>query len=269
MSNLTVTSDAPALTERAVYSTRYRDHLIETLSAAAACRTVRVAGFVHAKRELGSVLFLTLRDATGLLQCVVERGDAAFEVAGTLSLESVVSIAGEVTLRPAATRNPRIPTGDVELRMCELTLLSAAQKLPFAVRGNIDVPEELRLRHRFLDLRRGRVRDNLVLRSRVLNYVRQALSSRGFIEVQTPILTASSPEGARDFLVPSRVHRGQFYALPQAPQVFKQLLMVEELVLLVIEPSRLGVKVVEESGTAEPDGERFPHIYGPLPVDAV
>jgi len=226
MSTLNPTSDAPPPTDHAIYSARYRDHLIETLSAALASHTVRVAGFVHAKRELGSVLFLTLRDITGLLQCVVERGDAAFEATRTLSLESVVSIAGEVALRPTATCNPRISTGDIELRMRELTLLSAAQELPFAVRDDADIPEELRLRYRFVDLRRSRVRDNLVLRSRVLNYLRQALNSRGFIEVQTPILTASSPEGARDFLVPSRVHQGQFYALPQAPQMFKQLLMV-------------------------------------------
>jgi len=207
-------------------STRYRSHHAGELGEGDAGHSVRVAGFVHNKRELGSLVFLELRDATGTLQCVVERTDAAFEHVRALTLESVVSITGNVVLRAEHARNVRLKTGRIELAVAAVELLSAAGELPFAVHDASDAPEELRLRYRFLDLRRERVHANVRLRSQVVAWLRQTLSERGFLEIQTPILTASSPEGARDFLVPSRLQPGKFYALPQAPQLFKQLLMI-------------------------------------------
>jgi aspartyl-tRNA synthetase len=187
---------------------------------------VQLAGWLHRKRSLGKVLFLELRDATGVVQCVLEQGMPAFEVTEQLPLESVVSIAGALVLRSERARNPRLPTGDLEVQLDQLELLSRAAPLPFPIHEESPVPEELRLRHRYLDLRRARTRQNVLLRARVIARLRELMAERGFIEFQTPILTASSPEGARDFLVPSRVHPGKCYALPQAPQQFKQLLMV-------------------------------------------
>ena len=213
-------------TQPSAQSSRYRTHRVGELSNQDADRPVRVAGWVHRRRSLGSLIFLELRDATGVVQCVLTHGTPAFEVAQQLSLESVVSIAGTLVLRAEQARNPRLPSGELELRADSLEVLSAAQALPFPIAEETAVPEELRLRHRYLDLRRARTKRNVLLRARVISRIRELMLARGFVEFQTPILTASSPEGARDFLVPSRVHPHKCYALPQAPQQFKQLLMV-------------------------------------------
>jgi len=209
-----------------VASTRYRTHHAGELGAADVDRELRVAGFVHHKRELGSLVFVELRDATGIVQCVIERTHQAFESVRALTHESVVTITGKLVRRAVHARNLKLSTGEVELVIDGVELLSAAEPLPFAVHDAHDAPEELRLRHRALDLRRARVHANIVLRSKVVAWLRETLTARGFLEIQTPILTASSPEGARDYLVPSRLYPGNFYALPQAPQLFKQLLMV-------------------------------------------
>jgi len=209
-----------------VPSSPYRSHRVGDVSNAAAGARVRLAGWVHRKRSLGSVIFLELRDGTGVVQCVLEQGAAAFEVAEQLPLESVVSVAGALALRAERARNPRLATGEIEIHLDAIEVLSRAAQLPFPIHEDSPVPEELRLRHRYLDLRRARTRQNVLLRARVIARLRELMAAGGFVEFQTPILTASSPEGARDFLVPSRVHPGKCYALPQAPQQFKQLLMV-------------------------------------------
>jgi aspartyl-tRNA synthetase len=204
----------------------YRTHTCGALRATDAGTTARLSGWVHRKRDHGGLLFLDLRDHYGLTQCVVAQGAAVFAAADALRPESVVTITGEVVLREAGTVNPRLPTGEVELRVQELTLQSEAQLLPIQVAGEAEFPEDLRLRYRFLDLRRDKPHRNLLLRSAVIASIRRRMIEQGFTEFQTPILTASSPEGARDYLVPSRLHPGTFYALPQAPQQFKQLAMV-------------------------------------------
>jgi aspartyl-tRNA synthetase len=189
-------------------------------------QTVRLAGWVHRKRDHGNLLFIDLRDHFGLTQCVVTPGSAAFAVAEGLRNEGVISIRGRVVGRTPENVNPALPTGQVEVDVEALEVLSTADTLPFQVAGTQDIPEEQRLRYRFLDLRREKIHANVVLRSRVINSIRRRMQDQGFLEFQTPILTSSSPEGARDYLVPSRLHPGKFYALPQAPQQFKQLLMV-------------------------------------------
>jgi aspartyl-tRNA synthetase len=210
----------------AVQSSPYRSHRVADLSNGDAGACVRLAGWVQRKRSLGSVIFLELRDGTGIMQCVLEQGTPAFAVAEQLPLESVVSVAGALALRAERARNPRLPSGEIEVHLDAVEVLSRATPLPFPIHEDSPVAEELRLRHRYLDLRRARTRQNVLLRARVISRLRELMAARGFIEFQTPILTASSPEGARDFLVPSRVHPGKCYALPQAPQQFKQLLMV-------------------------------------------
>jgi aspartyl-tRNA synthetase len=184
-----------------------------------------------AKRDHGGLLFVDLRDPAGLapsgiVQLVAHPGEPAFEVLEALRLESVVSVSGEVMARPPETVNPKLATGDVEIRVADADVLSSSDVLPFPVERDTEVGEEHRLRYRYLDLRRGPLTERIVRRARLASVVRAHMSGRGFLEVQTPILTASSPEGARDFLVPSSLHPGEFYALPQAPQQFKQLLMV-------------------------------------------
>ena len=186
---------------------------------------VRIAGWVARKRSFGALLFLDLRDETGTLQCVLERGAPAFETALTLREESVVSVAGQLLERSADTQKPGVLTGRYELAVEALVVLSSAAPLPFVLHSEAPIPEADRLRYRFLDLRRQRVRELIELRCSVIARLRTLMSERGFLEIQTPILTASSPEGARDFLVPSRLHPGRCYALPQAPQLFKQILM--------------------------------------------
>jgi aspartyl-tRNA synthetase len=209
----------------------YRETKVGTLRAEAAGRTVRLAGWVAAKRDHGGLLFVDLRDpggteAAAVVQLVAHPGKAAFNDLSGLRLESVVSVTGEVKLRPPEMVNPRLPTGEVEVEVETVEVLSRADALPFPVERDAEVGEEARLRFRYLDMRRGPLMERMAARARLAQTVRTHLSSRGFMEVQTPILTASSPEGARDFLVPSRLYPGEFYALPQAPQQFKQLLMV-------------------------------------------
>ena len=205
---------------------QYRSHHCAALRAHNVGETVRLSGWIHAKRDHGGLLFLDLRDHFGLTQCVLSAGSAAFQEAEAVRVESVVSIAGKVVGRAEGTRNPRLPTGDIEIQVAQLTLQSPAEVLPIQIAGNEHFPDELRLKYRFLDLRRENVHRNIMLRAKVISALRQRMAAAGFTEFQTPILTASSPEGARDFLVPSRNHPGKFYALPQAPQQFKQLLMV-------------------------------------------
>ena len=187
---------------------------------------VRLSGWVHRARDHGGLLFIDLRDHYGLTQCVIEPDSPAFAVASQARSEWVLTLTGPVVARGTGTVNPNLPTGEIELRIEEAAIQSTAEELPVPVFGDLEYPEETRLRYRFLDLRRERLHRNIVLRSQVIQSIRRRMVERGFMEYQTPILTASSPEGARDFLVPSRLHPGKFYALPQAPQQFKQLIMV-------------------------------------------
>ena len=204
----------------------YRTHDCGALRASDAGITARLSGWVHSKRDHGGLLFVDLRDQGGLTQCVFPAGSAAFAVADGVRVESVLTVTGEVVRREPGTVNPRLPTGEVELRGQEVTVQSAADVLPIQVAGDERYPDELRLKYRFLDLRREKMHRNMMLRAGVIASFRRRMIAAGFTEFQTPILTASSPEGARDFLVPARLHPGKFYALPQAPQQFKQLLMV-------------------------------------------
>src|SRR5580692_8791180 len=204
----------------------YRTHNCGALRKAEMGARVRLSGWVHRRRDHGGLLFLDLRDHYGLTQCVIEPGSPAFAEADRVRAEWVVTVTGPVVARPAETVNTELPTGEVEVRIEEISVQSEAQELPLPVFGEAEYPEETRLKYRFLDLRRERIHKNITLRSRVISSIRRRMIDQGFTEFQTPILTASSPEGARDFLVPSRLHPGTFYALPQAPQQFKQLLMV-------------------------------------------
>ncbi len=204
----------------------YRTHTSGALRAADAGKEVRLSGWVHAKRDHGGLLFIDLRDHYGVTQCVFAAGSPAFAAADAVRPESVITVTGTVVMREAGTINPRLPTGEIELRVADLVVQSAAEVLPMQVAGEERFPEEIRLKYRFVDLRRDKLHRNMILRSQVITSLRQRMIAAGFLEYQTPILTASSPEGARDFLVPSRIHPGKFYALPQAPQQFKQLLMV-------------------------------------------
>ena len=204
----------------------YRTHNCAELRAADVGQEVRVSGWVHKKRDHGDLVFIDLRDHYGITQIVTEVDGPAFAVIEKLRPESVVTITGKVTARAPDVVNNNLPTGAIEIRATEAVVQSAAQELPMPVAGEADYPEDIRLRYRFLDLRRERLHANIMLRSHVIASLRQRMIGQGFTEFQTPILTASSPEGARDYLVPSRVHPGKFYALPQAPQMFKQLLMV-------------------------------------------
>jgi aspartyl-tRNA synthetase len=204
----------------------YRTHTCGALRLADKGANVRLSGWIHRKRDHGGLLFVDLRDHYGLTQLVVHPGEAGFAILDRLRAESVVRVDGEVVARTAETINAALPTGAIEVRVADVAVLSEAAELPLPVFGEPDYPEEIRLTHRYLDLRRETLHRNIVLRSRVIDSIRRRMVDQGFTEFQTPILTASSPEGARDFLVPSRTHPGKFYALPQAPQQFKQLLMV-------------------------------------------
>ena len=204
----------------------YRTHTCGALRLEDAGATARLAGWVHRKRDHGQLLFVDLRDHYGITQCVIDISSPLFAQIDALRLESVVSLTGRVVKRSPETVNPNLATGEIELVIAALDVLSVAEPLPFPVNSDAEYPEETRLSHRFLDLRRERVHANIMLRSRVIASIRRRMIAQGFSEFQTPILTASSPEGARDYLVPSRLHPGTFYALPQAPQQFKQLLMV-------------------------------------------
>jgi len=204
----------------------YRSHTCAALTAAEVGQDVRLSGWVHRKRDHGGVLFVDLRDHYGITQVVADSDSPALPILESLRAESVVTIDGTVKARAAGTANPNLATGEIEVFARSVTVQSAAQELPLPVAGEADYPEDIRLRYRFLDLRREKLHANIMLRSHVIASLRRRMVDQGFTEFQTPILTASSPEGARDYLVPSRVHPGKFYALPQAPQMFKQLLMV-------------------------------------------
>ncbi|KZE36651.1 aspartate--tRNA ligase [Chelatococcus daeguensis] len=205
---------------------RYRSHTCGALRETHVGETVRLSGWCHRIRDHGGVLFIDLRDHYGLTQCVVDPDSPAFKVAETLRSEWVVRVDGKVRNRPAGTENPELPTGNVELYITEIEVLGPAGELPMQVFGDQNFPEETRLKYRFLDLRREKLHQNIVKRGQIIDSLRRRMKEGGFFEFQTPILTASSPEGARDFLVPSRLHPGKFYALPQAPQQFKQLTMI-------------------------------------------
>ena len=205
---------------------RYRTHTCAQLRAENVGDTIRLSGWVHRKRDHGQLVFVDLRDHYGITQCVIDTDSPVFQTVETVRPESVVIVTGRVVKRDAETINPKLPTGDIEVRVDSFEVESAADVLPLQVAGDEDAGEETRLRYRFLDLRRERIHQNILLRSRVIASIRNRMVDQGFVEFQTPILTASSPEGARDFLVPSRLHPGKFYALPQAPQQFKQLVMI-------------------------------------------
>ena len=204
----------------------YRTHHCGELRPDDTGREVRLSGWVHAKRDHGNLLFVDLRDHQGLTQCVIDVESPLFEAVEAVRVESVVTVTGPVVARSSETVNPKVPTGEVEVRIDAFEVDSAVEVLPLLVAGDEEAGEETRLRYRFLDLRREKMQANILLRSNVIASIRRRMLEQGFHEIQTPILTASSPEGARDYLVPSRIHPGTFYALPQAPQMFKQLLMV-------------------------------------------
>jgi len=204
----------------------YRTHTCAQLRATDVGQTVRLSGWIHRKRDHGGVLFVDLRDHYGITQIVAKAGSEPLRILDHLRAESVVTVEGQVVSRGAGATNANLATGEIELVAEIVTVQSSADELPLPVAAEADYPEEIRLRYRFLDLRRERLHKNIVLRSNVIASLRRRMIEQGFMEFQTPILTASSPEGARDYLVPSRVHPGKFYALPQAPQMFKQLLMV-------------------------------------------
>ena len=205
---------------------RYRSHTCGALREGDIGQHVRLSGWVHRIRDHGGVLFIDLRDHYGLTQVVADPDSKAFKLAETLRAEWVVRIDGKARKRPAGTENPELPTGQVEVYIDDIEVLGPAAELPMPVFGDQEYPEDIRLKYRFLDLRRDKLHQNIMLRGQVIDSIRRRMKEGGFFEFQTPILTASSPEGARDFLVPSRLHPGKFYALPQAPQQFKQLIMV-------------------------------------------
>ena len=204
----------------------YRTHTCGQLTAADAGSEIRLSGWVHRVRDHGGVLFIDLRDHYGITQVIADSDSPAFALLEKLRAETVVRIDGRVKLRDASLVNPKLPTGEIEVYATDAEILGPADDLPLPVFGDQDYPEETRLAYRFIDLRRESLHANIMLRSRVIKWLRDAMWNAGFTEFQTPIITASSPEGARDFLVPSRLHPGKFYALPQAPQQFKQLIMV-------------------------------------------
>ena len=205
---------------------RYRTHTCGELRASHVGEEVRLSGWCHRIRDHGGVLFIDLRDHYGLTQCVADPDSPAFADAEKLRAEWVVRVDGRVRQRPVGTENPDLPTGAVEVFVTDIEVLGPAGELPMPVFGEAEYPEETRLKYRFLDLRRERLHHNIIKRGAIIDSIRRRMKEQGFFEFQTPILTASSPEGARDFLVPSRLHPGKFYALPQAPQQFKQLIMV-------------------------------------------
>ncbi len=204
----------------------YRTHTCAALKKADVGQSVRLSGWVHRKRDHGTLLFVDLRDHYGITQLVATEGSEHFNGLNAAKLESVVTVTGKVVARSAETTNKDLATGEIEVQLAEFHLESAAEMLPLQVNSDREQPEETRLKYRFLDLRREKLHENIMLRSKVIASLRRRMIEQGFNEFQTPILTASSPEGARDYLVPSRIHPGKFYALPQAPQQFKQLLMV-------------------------------------------
>ncbi len=205
---------------------KYRTHTCSEITKKNTGETIKLSGWIHRKRDHGNLLFFDLRDHFGLTQCVIENSNKFFKIAEKIKPESVVCVSGLVVNRSKETINKNLFTGEIEIKVSSFEILSESNDLPMPVFGEQNYPEETRLKYRFLDLRRKEMHDNIILRSKVISYVRNKMISEGFLEFQTPILTASSPEGARDFLVPSRMHHGKFYALPQAPQQFKQMVMI-------------------------------------------
>ena len=204
----------------------YRTHNCSELRADHDGQSVKLSGWISRKRDHGGVLFIDLRDTHGVTQCVVDEGSPLLEVAEKCRVESVITVTGKVRVRPGETQNKNMPTGDIEVYIDEMTVQGASEVIPFQVAEDDGAGEEIRLKYRYLDLRREKMQKNIRLRNNVIRSIRERMYEKDFQEFQTPILTASSPEGARDYLVPSRLHPGKFYALPQAPQQFKQLLMV-------------------------------------------
>ena len=205
---------------------RYRSHTCGALRDSDIGQTARLSGWCHRIRDHGGVLFIDLRDHYGITQCVADPDSPAFKDVEKFRSEWVVRIDGKVRQRPDGTDNPELPTGAVEVYVSEIEVLGPAAELPLPVFGEQEYPEDIRLKYRFLDLRREKLHQNIMTRGAIVDSMRKRMKEQGFFEFQTPILTASSPEGARDFLVPSRIHPGKFYALPQAPQQYKQLLMM-------------------------------------------
>ena len=205
---------------------KYRSHNCSELNSKEINKTVKLSGWLHRKRDHGNLLFIDLRDHYGMTQCVIENKNKFFPVLEKLKPESVIKVTGKVVKRSSDTENLDLKTGKIEVSIESIEVLSNAKELPMPVFGDQDYPEDIRLKYRFLDLRREEMHKNIILRSEVISFIRFEMLKLGFLEYQTPILTSSSPEGARDFLVPSRLNPGKFYALPQAPQQFKQLIMV-------------------------------------------
>ncbi len=205
---------------------KFRSHNCSELTLKEVGKNVRLSGWIHRKRDHGNLLFIDLRDHFGITQCVIETKDKNFKILEKTKPESVILINGEVVKRSDDTQNKELKTGLIEVKIKEFEILSSADELPMPVFGEQEYPEEIRLKYRFIDLRRKEMHDNINLRSKIISFIRSKMIEKNFLEFQTPILTASSPEGARDFLVPSRVHPGKFYALPQAPQQFKQMVMI-------------------------------------------
>ena len=205
---------------------KYRSHNCSELTEKDSGKTVSLSGWLHRKRDHGNLLFIDLRDHFGLTQCVIENNSKFFSILEKLRPESVLNIMGKVVKREKGTENLELTTGKIEINIQSIKILSESKELPMPVFGEQDYPEDIRLKYRFLDLRREEMHKNIILRSKVISFIRSEMLKLGFLEYQTPILTSSSPEGARDFLVPSRLNPGKFYALPQAPQQFKQLIMI-------------------------------------------
>ena len=205
---------------------KFRSHNCGELNENHSSKIVTLSGWLHRKRDHGNLLFIDLRDHFGLTQCVIENNNDNFLILEKAKPESVLTITGKVSKREKGTENLDLSTGKIEVIISSVKILSSANELPMPVFGEQDYPEDIRLKYRFLDLRRDEMHKNIILRSKVISFIRTEMLKLGFLEYQTPILTSSSPEGARDFLVPSRLNPGKFYALPQAPQQFKQLIMV-------------------------------------------
>ena len=205
---------------------KYRSHKCNELRKKNVGSKISLAGWINKKRDHGNLLFIDLRDNYGLTQCIINKDNPNFDVIEKIQLETVVKIVGEVVNRSKETINTEIETGEIEVAIEDFNILGKCKELPMPIFSDQEYAEEIRLKYRFLDLRRKKIHDNIILRSKVISFIRNEMTKLGFLEFQTPILTSSSPEGARDFLVPSRLNPGKFYALPQAPQQFKQLIMV-------------------------------------------
>ena len=205
---------------------KYRSHNCNNLRKKDVGINVLLAGWINKKRDHGNLLFIDLRDNYGITQCIIDKENSNFSSLEKIQLETVIKIEGEVVNRSNETINKEIETGEIEVKIKKFEVLGTCKELPMPIFSDQEYSEEIRLKYRFLDLRRKKIHENIILRSKVISFIRNEMSNYGFLEFQTPILTSSSPEGARDFLVPSRLNPGKFYALPQAPQQFKQLIMV-------------------------------------------